>query len=184
MTRASMTATIDQLEATRMAKSPAHPAEILVRNPRSLQAPAQVMRGSRGDVMSFYDWTPQLDVHVTAMNDQHKHLIAIMNRLYDQVKAKALRASIGATLDELGRYTAKHFAEEEAYMASVKFPKLVGHQGLHRKLLERFGLHVAEFTKTGQLTDEFFNFLRHWLSAHIQGIDIQYAATAATAATR
>lgn len=126
--------------------------------------------------MGYYEWGPHLDVHVGAMNDQHKGLIDAMNRLYDLLGQKASRAVLGQALDHLGKLTTSHFREEEAFMTRLNFPKLEMHKGLHKKLLDRFAEFATAFAKTGQLGEDFFQFLKFWLSAHIQGIDSQYAA--------
>ncbi|MGE0881749.1 MAG: bacteriohemerythrin [Acidimicrobiia bacterium] len=128
--------------------------------------------------MSFFDWTPALDVHVDAMNNEHKKLIDLMNVLHDKVEAKAGKSLIGLALDQLAQYTVRHFADEEAYMASVGFVKLEVHKGLHKQLLDRFGGFQKEFEQTGELTTAFFDFLRFWLTAHIKSIDTQYTNTA------
>jgi hemerythrin len=41
-------------------------------------------------------------------------------------------------------------------------------------LLENFSKHYESFNQNGKLTDDFFHFLKFWLSAHIQGIDKKY----------
>jgi hemerythrin-like metal-binding protein len=125
--------------------------------------------------MSFFEWTPQLDVHIPAMNEEHRWLISFMNRLHDEVKTGADRASQGKTLEELGKATVKHFADEELVMARMGFPKLDHHRKLHQQLLTKFGVHAEAFKAGGPLGDEFFHFLKFWLSAHIQCMDMQYS---------
>jgi len=124
--------------------------------------------------MSFFEWTSQLDVHIPAMNEEHRWLIGLMNKLHDQVAAGAARDAQGHTLEELAKATMKHFADEEIVMARMGYPKLDHHKKLHQQLLTKFGVHVASFKAGGALGDPFFHFLKFWLSAHIQGIDMQY----------
>lgn len=125
--------------------------------------------------MSFFEWTPQLDVHIPAMNEEHRWLISLMNRLHDQVNSGADRDAQGKTLEELGKATVKHFADEELVMARMGFPKLEHHKKLHQQLLTKFGTHAANFKGGAPLGPEFFHFLKFWLSAHIQGMDMQYS---------
>ena len=124
--------------------------------------------------MTFFEWSPQLDVHIPAMNEEHRWLISLMNRLHDQVNSGADRDAQGKTLEELGKATVKHFQDEEAVMARMNYPKLEHHKKLHAQLLTKFGAHVESFKASGALTPEFFHFLKFWLSSHIQGIDMQY----------
>ncbi len=125
--------------------------------------------------MSFFEWTPQLDVHIPAMNEEHRWLISLMNRLHDQVNSGADRDAQGKTLEELGKATVKHFADEELVMARMGFPKIEHHKKLHAQLLTKFGAHAANFKGGQPLGPEFFHFLKFWLSAHIQGMDMQYS---------
>lgn len=40
-------------------------------------------------------------------------------------------------------------------------------------LLAEFGKHGKIFMEKRELTDDFFRFLKFWLSSHIQGIDME-----------
>jgi len=134
--------------------------------------------------MSFYEWGDQLDVRVAAMNEQHKRIIALMNRLHASARTNAPQLVIESDLAELGRFTTQHFADEEAYMKRIGFAKLITHAEIHRRLLQKFTSFVDQYRTTGQLGADFFDFLKMWLSAHIQGVDVQYGEPAAKVAAR
>ncbi len=123
------------------------------------------------------EWNKDLELQVNDMNNQHKHLLDLMNRLFELNHQKADKASLISALDALGKYTVQHFEEEEAYMESIEYPKLTVHKTIHKDLLRKFGEHQNEFITSSQaiLDDKFFNFLQLWLKAHIMGIDKQYS---------
>lgn len=124
----------------------------------------------------FYNWDPKtLSVSVQAMDDEHQVLIKKMNALHAAHVAKRDSKVLGEMLGDLAKYTTKHFADEEAYMASIQYPGLESHKGIHKNLLARVGEHVAAFEKSGKLDQAFFSFLAFWLSAHIQGVDKKYS---------
>ena len=50
------------------------------------------------------------------------------------------------------------------------------HKIIHQQLLKQVQDYVADFKKTGALTDAFFKFLAVWLTSHIRGIDTKYSA--------
>jgi hemerythrin-like metal-binding protein len=131
--------------------------------------------------MDLMQWTTQLDVGVPAMNNDHKRLIELMNRLHEQHGRSEPAAALRRTLEELAALTKAHFTREESYMESIHFPKLAIHRSLHAKLLGSLDGFHAEFVKTGTLGKEFFEFLRFWLNAHIRGVDMQYGKGAAAA---
>ena len=131
--------------------------------------------------MSYLEWTPDLDVGVGEMNDEHKQLIELMNRFHEVAESNAPRADAVKALEELGEFTVKHFRDEEAVMERIGFPGLDPHRRIHKRLLEQLGEHVEKFKQSGQ-SGELLMFLKVWLKAHIKGIDTKYGAHAASAA--
>ncbi|WP_413558836.1 bacteriohemerythrin [Bdellovibrio sp. HCB209] len=128
---------------------------------------------------NFFKWDQErLTTHVDAMDNEHKKLIEIMNRLHDRYEAKAGKAELGPLVKELGSWTVTHFQHEERFFDTLDYPQASVHKKIHKDLLERFTGHAAEFEKTGHLTPEFFQFLKTWLTAHIMGIDHKYGEVA------
>ena len=128
---------------------------------------------------SFFQWDPaKYALDVPKMDNGHKGLIASMNKLHHLREAGAGGPDLQRELEHLLQLTVRHFAEEEAFMASIGFPGLPNHKRIHEDLLQKARLHKERFEASGKLTDEFFNFLRLWLKAHICGIDVKYAAHA------
>ena len=128
--------------------------------------------------MAFLNWDPsKLSTGVKSMDDEHIVLIDMMNKLYDVTKQKVSRSETLRVVDELFKYTVKHFGDEERYMESVSFPGLGTHKLIHKSLLERLTGFKKGYEESGaqNLPDDFFVFLKMWLTAHIQGIDFKYA---------
>ena len=132
--------------------------------------------------MAYFEWTPQLDVGVESMNDQHHRLIDLMNVLHERAASGASRAELGGFLESLAEYTVRHFRAEESLMASIGYPELERHKRIHEELLRTFGEHRSAFDGGGELGAGFFSFLKLWLSAHIKGIDRKYGAHTAARA--
>lgn len=128
----------------------------------------------------YFQWDPKtLSVNVGEMDGEHQVLIQKMNKLHAAREAKADRATLDRLVDDFAGYAAKHFADEEAFMAKIQFAGLSTHKAIHSMLLKQVGEHVATYKKSGVLTDGFFSFLALWLRAHIQGVDVKYSAKAA-----
>ena len=128
----------------------------------------------------LFTWDPsKLSVHVDAMDKEHMKLISIMNKLYDKHNAKASKADLKKALMELATFTTEHFAHEEAYFEKLpNYSKTQSHKLIHKELLKRVGDFIAEFESKGVITEEFFRFLKVWLTSHIAGIDNQYGQAA------
>jgi hemerythrin-like metal-binding protein len=130
----------------------------------------------------LFEWNAATyGLKVPEMDSEHQMLIGYMNKLYALHQKNASTAELTAALDALVKYTVKHFADEEAYMAKTGFPGIKTHAGVHKQLLEQVGTHVEAFRRSGKLTDAFFNFLTFWLKAHIRGVDTRYAKHSAVA---
>ncbi len=125
--------------------------------------------------MSIMEWNEELDIGVSSMNNQHKKILDLMNKLHDLSASGAGKQELGVAINELADYTVQHFKEEEAYMESIDFPKLTLHKGIHTDLLNKLGKHKEAFEAgDGEIGEEFFDFLKLWLTAHIKGIDKKY----------
>lgn len=132
---------------------------------------------------SFFKWDPvRLTTHVDAMDNEHKKLIDIMNKLYERHEAKATKTELSAIIKELAAWTITHFDHEEKFFDTLPYSQANVHKKIHKDLIERLKGHAAEFEKSGVLTPAFFQFLKTWLTAHIMGIDTKYGVIAANKA--
>jgi hemerythrin-like metal-binding protein len=130
---------------------------------------------------SFFKWDKErLTTHVDAMDQEHIKLIDIMNHLYARHEAKATKSELSSIIRELASWTTTHFDHEEKFFATLPYTQASVHKKIHHDLLERLRQHQAEFEKSGQLTPDFFRFLKTWLTAHIMGIDTKYGVIAAS----
>lgn len=129
----------------------------------------------------FFRWDPaKLSLQIPDMDDEHKVLIGMMNDLHTLNESGRPVAEQLSALDRLVRYTAKHFADEEAYMERIGFPSLRIHKGVHKQLLDRLGEFLSAARSSQKLPEDLFVFFKMWLSAHICGIDTKYAQHART----
>jgi len=114
-------------------------------------------------------------VNVPAMDEQHAHIVSIMNRLYEASTSGTSKDALILVFKELLGYVQKHFSDEEAYMASVGFEGLASHRQIHKEMLAGLKMHFKQFEKgISRPSEEFFTFLKVWVSSHIQGVDRKY----------
>ncbi len=129
---------------------------------------------------SFFKWDQQrLTTHVDAMDNEHKKLVEIMNRLYERNEAKASKTELTSLVNELANWTVTHFEHEERFFDTLPYSQSEVHKKIHKDLIVRLKGHKEEFEKTGVLGPAFFQFLKTWLTAHIMGIDTKYGEIAA-----
>lgn len=128
--------------------------------------------------MALFDWSNEYSVGVGLMDNHHKKLFDIINRLHGDVKEKATDSAIGGHIRELLDYTIYHFGEEEKMLAACNYPNMAYHQDLHRKFIADLqtakkdvddGMAVFAATRV-------MNSSVDWLKQHILTVDQGYSA--------
>jgi hemerythrin len=110
-----------------------------------------------------------------AIDADHQHLIALLNRLRDQTEADDDRASVQSALDDLIHYADYHFRREELAMRRLGYPRLAAHRRLHQGIAARLAMFHSAFHWSPEDFDmaEFSEFLTDWLLAHVLCEDLQ-----------
>jgi len=125
--------------------------------------------------VALMTWNPRYSVGIGVLDQQHIALFAILNDLYDAMKKGQAQTVTGPLLRKLAEYTHRHFSSEEAMMLAAGFPGLAAHRLKHRDLIKQVELFVNRFERGDiMLSIDLFNFLRDWLTTHIQKEDKEY----------
>jgi hemerythrin-like metal-binding protein len=113
-----------------------------------------------------------LSVGVRDIDDQHRALVDILNRLGDVVQGEQPEWDESAVLDELVRYTETHFRFEETLMQKVGYAQAAVHEQQHQDLVRQVLDMASRLTRGDHPeAEELVVFLRDWLTAHIMGTD-------------
>lgn len=122
--------------------------------------------------MALMQWNERWAVGVQMIDDDHKHLVKLINELHDSLAAGKSRDVIGPTLKALVQYTKTHFGREQAEMAKYSYPKMGEHVKAHTDFVSKV-VDVQARLKKGSdaVTMEVMLFLRDWLLQHISNVD-------------
>ena len=124
---------------------------------------------------SEFIWSDEYCVGVEEIDQQHKALFALLERLRQAIQAKQGSAVCVEILDELVEYTRIHFALEESLMRLARYPDLEAHQQRHRDLIAEVEVMYQKVHAEGQsISFELLHFLRTWLTRHILNEDRGY----------
>ena len=125
--------------------------------------------------MALVNWDDSYSVNIQAIDEQHRCLFGLLNRLHAAMKAGKGNAVMGPILNELVRYMGTHFAYEEKLMQQHCYPTLVGHRKQHQEL--RPGRRLRTEVRAGAvlLGLPLMEFLRTWLTHHIHESDRRYS---------
>ncbi|WFS61065.1 bacteriohemerythrin [Pseudodesulfovibrio thermohalotolerans] len=120
-------------------------------------------------------WDDSIATGIDLIDDQHKELVKLINRLNSAMLQGKGKAVIGETLEELRRYTTFHFNQEETLFEKYGYSETDEHKSVHRELLGQVSEFIDKF-ESGQtaMSRDLFYFLKDWLVNHIQGVDKRY----------
>ena len=126
--------------------------------------------------MAFMEWKDTLSVKIPEFDEAHKKLFNLINDLHSAMKQGKGKDIVAPILAELKNYTHQHFSQEEAFLEKHNYVELVPHQEAHKKFMEKVAglekdLEGGKFTVVIDLLD----FLKDWLTEHIQVIDLKYS---------
>ena len=127
--------------------------------------------------MPYMNWDTKFETGVAIMDEQHRGLVDMVNRLHDAMKAGKGREELGKVLGFLADYTVTHFQTEEGLMQKHAYPGYANHKGIHTDLLKQVG-DLVDKHKRGEavLTLKVMDFLQDWLLKHIGEEDKRLAS--------
>jgi hemerythrin-like metal-binding protein len=122
--------------------------------------------------MARIEWDPTLSVGVDSIDQQHRFLVELINKIAECVRTKRTE-KIGQAFHFLREYTVYHFNEEEAYMHKVGYPGLAEQKKAHLELKQRVKEFQDNFYRKADMSEGVvLEFLRHWLIDHVLHMDL------------
>ena len=116
-------------------------------------------------------WEDSYNVGVDIIDREHRKLFSILNKLFDfgNTEEKSHFACQEA-IKYFKDHAIQHFADEEAYMASINYPGLTAHRRIHQDFRERTlpalesELELTQFSETS--IHHFLDVCAGWLIGH------------------
>jgi len=125
--------------------------------------------------MALITWSETLSVNIKEIDEQHKKIVGMVNELHSAMGAGKGKEMLGPILSGLVDYTKTHFDTEEKYMQKFGYPQYPMHKTEHDTLTKQvMDLNTQYQTGKAVITVTIMNFLKDWLSKHIQETDKKY----------
>ena len=126
--------------------------------------------------MAFYEWKENFSVGISEMDEQHKKMVGILNRLYEAMKAGKASKELTSIVDEMIDYTKYHFGSEEKLMEKHNYAGLASQKDEHAAFVKK-SLEFQDQITSGRLavSIEVMNFLKDWWTNHILISDKKYS---------
>ena len=124
----------------------------------------------------FFTWTEKMSVGVEVLDADHKRMIDLLNDLHDGIVAGRGTERLERVLDGLVDYVRTHFEHEEELFTQTGYPGAAEHIQEHRTLTNLVMDVQARYNqgKFEALSLNTMDFLKDWLTNHIQGSDKNY----------
>lgn len=123
--------------------------------------------------MAYFEWASDMVIdHDGPIDQDHRRLVAQVNRLHDATSQGSGQEIVAGLLEELLADTKEHLAHEERFMASVGFPESEAHRKGHDRFVAEL-VRLKELYESGSPTvaTRLPQLLRDWLSLHIRRND-------------
>jgi hemerythrin len=120
-------------------------------------------------------WTEEFSVGVRKMDEQHKKLIAMINRLIKEPEADTHSETISDLLSDMINYAREHFRDEEALMSEHGYPYLDRQTEQHTGFIKKT-VDFCSATEVGVdiVPQAMLGYLKDWLIHHILEQDMKY----------
>jgi methyl-accepting chemotaxis protein len=131
-------------------------------------------KDSRGTA-KLIEWSSKYHIGIKEIDDQHRILVDIINKLYASFGSSNNKKEIKKNLKELVDYTVFHFGNEENYFKSFGYKDTPAHLEQHKMFVDKIKNFANEFEDGDSTVSlDIINFLKDWLINHILKIDVRY----------
>jgi hemerythrin len=119
--------------------------------------------------MDLIEWRSEFETGIAEVDHEHRELVALINRLHDDISAGADKEHIQLFLGEVFARIAAHFALEESVMRKHGYDEYEAHKAEHESLLDdiRDIMDEAEAGGTGALSAK----VGDWFVGHFKTRD-------------
>jgi len=126
--------------------------------------------------MKLFTWYKKYSVNNEELDNHHKALFDILNRLYENCMVRNNANCMDPIVEELVSYSNYHFSAEEQHM------KDIGYKDIDKQILEHRGftdraLQLQQVVDKNdfELTKELIVFLGNWLLHHVMEEDKKFS---------
>jgi len=125
--------------------------------------------------MAIINWGENFSVNVVPMDDQHKNLVSIMDRLDAAIREQRSALMIEPVINELFSSAALHTTAEEELLKISHYPELTAHKKMHSFFIREIFLLKHEFSSGREMNARnVLRFIRDWFLHHISNADRKY----------
>jgi len=122
--------------------------------------------------MGSIDWRDDFNINVRQLDDQHRQMAVLVNRLHRAAETRERPEAVSEVLEQLIDLTRAHFDNEERLMLEYGYPEYGTHMREHHDLLEQLAaLRRKVEGGAGLAFAAGSDFSSDWVMVHLLGSD-------------
>ncbi len=126
--------------------------------------------------MEEITWSDAYSVGIPSIDEQHKNIICIINRLTALSSASSQSESVPEALSEMLQYAKEHLAYEEQLLERHGYPDFDNHKAKHIEYVENIVKFSTKAITEGEADPKsLLAYLHTWWTNHILHEDMQYS---------
>lgn len=118
----------------------------------------------------FFVWKDSFNIGVERIDEQHRILFEVMNRLYVSMASGEPEPLVVNALNDLRFYAGQHFHDEEGILARAGFPAIETQRAQHGF----FTAQLEAFDVRKPTARDALTFLKDWFLQHVLGTDRRF----------
>jgi hemerythrin-like metal-binding protein len=125
--------------------------------------------------MPFIEWKEQFSTGIKDVDYEHRELIDLINKLYENLSSKSSELTIMGFLGEIEARISAHFALEESIMRDLQYDEYEDHKADHERLLEEIRDIMDDYEDQTYFDEETLaKHMSQWFSEHFQTKDSRF----------
>jgi len=122
--------------------------------------------------MEKITWNDSFNIQVEVIDEQHRRLVELMNRLIAFQEEETTDKDVAEVLGAMTNYLGYHFDTEEQLMIDHGYPEIESHREEHQAFVTQTAYFIATYREGGaSLKKDILLFLKEWLVEHIVKTD-------------
>lgn len=118
--------------------------------------------------MQYLDWTPEKELNIQIIDEQHKRIHDLVNELYVSLGSATSKKLLGK-FNEIIISLKEHLVTEEELMQKFRFPGYISHKLEHDRFYNKMaGIQSDIESGDTEITLELLGTLRNWLNNHLE----------------
>ncbi|MEI6557067.1 MAG: hemerythrin family protein [Rhodospirillaceae bacterium] len=123
-----------------------------------------------------FEWTSDLETGVDVIDDDHKLIIDLYNRIYYYYNNESDILLLERAISDFRFLFSLHFLKEENFMIEIGYPDFESHAREHEAMVRLLNKFTGNARDKEESCHKIAFLVLQWLTSHLEGADRRLAA--------